>query len=362
MMIAFVTGGSGFIGQYVVRKLVARGYTVRALARSESSVQVVERAGATAVWGDLNDRDSLIQGMTGCNVVYHIAAWYKVGDPDWTAAERINVAGTRQVLRLAYELEIPKIIYVSTIGVFGDTHGHLADENYYHEGPFLTEYERTKWIAHYRVALPLIEKGAPISIVMPGGVYGPGDHSLIGDLMRRFYYHRLPFPFVPGPETTLTYAHVEDVAEGIILAAEKGKIGESYILAGPAVPLDEMVAFWSQLTGKRMALIPIPAAWLKPAVPLVEAVQSVVPLPEVYSAEALRVMGTTFIGQADKARAELGWRPRSLQAGMLETLASVAAEEPPVAVAMRERERKVGVLVLFTAVFLLILWWWRRHK
>ncbi len=359
-MIAFVTGGSGFIGQHIVRKLVARGYTVRALARSEQSIQLVEQAGATAVQGDLNDREALAQGMKNCGLVIHAAAWYKIGDRDWTTAEVVNVAGTRKVLRLAYELDIPKIIYVSTVGVFGDTHGQLADENYYHEGPFATEYERTKWIAHYRIAVPLIEKGAPLSIVMPGGVYGPGDHSLIGELMRRFYYHRLPFPFVPGPETTLTYAHVADIAEGVILAAEKGKIGESYILAGPAVPLGEMVRFWSQVTGKPMALIPVPASLIKLALPLVEVVNQVMPLPGIYSAETMRTMGATYIGRADKARADLGWQPRSLQAGMLETLGAVATEAPPVDA--RARERKLGVLVLLTAVVLFFWWRWRRSK
>lgn len=357
-MIAFVTGGSGFIGQHIVRQLVAQGYTVRALARSERSIQLVEQAGATAVRGDLNDREALTQGMTGSDLVIHSAAWYKVGDPDWTTAEIVNVAGTRKVLRLAYELEIPKIVYVSTIAVFGDTHGQMVDENYYHDGPFATEYERTKWIAHYRIALPLIEKGAPLTIVMPGGVYGPGDHSLIGEMMRRFYYHQPPFPFVPGPETTLTYAHVADVAQGVLLAAQKGKIGESYILAGPPVPLGEMVQFWSQLTGKRMALIPVPAHLLHAALPLMEAFNSVVPLPELYSAEALRTMGATYIARADKARVALGWQPRSLQAGMLETLGAIASEAPPID--PQARERKLGVLALLTAVVLFFLW--RRHR
>ena len=233
-MKAFVTGGSGFIGQHVVQKLVARGDEVHALARSEESAALLRQLGATVFKGDITDAASLRPGMAGCDVVFHMAAWYKLGAPDWMNAEAINVGGTRRVLRLAHELGIPKIVYTSTVAVYGDTQGQLVDESYYKEGPFLTEYDRTKWLAHYKVALPLIEKGAPIVIVMPGGVYGPGDTSFIAQLMRMFYRG---LAVLPGSDLTVTYAHVEDIAEGHLLAAEKGKVGESYILTGPAIPL-----------------------------------------------------------------------------------------------------------------------------
>ena len=210
-MKAFVTGGSGFIGQHVVQKLVARGDEVHALARSAESANLLRQLGATVFMGDITDSASLRPAMTGCDVVFHIAAWYKLGAPDWMQAEAINVGGTRRVLRPAHELGIPKIVYTSTIAVFGDTQGQLVDEAYYKEGPFLTEYDRTKWLAHYKVALPLIEKGAPIVIVMPGGVYGPGDTSFIAQLMRLFYRG---LPALPGSDLTVTYAHVDDIAAG----------------------------------------------------------------------------------------------------------------------------------------------------
>ena len=275
-MKAFVTGGSGFIGQHVIRKLILRGYAVSALARSAGSQAIVERLGATAVPGDITDMSSMRQGMAGSDVVFHIAAWYKLGSPDWMQAEAINVGGTRKVLRLAHELGIPKIIYTSTIAVFGDTKGELVDETYFKGGPFLSEYDRTKWLAHYKVAVPFIDKGAPIIIVMPGAVYGPGDTSTVADMMRLFYRG---LPLIPGSDTTLTYAHVEDVAEGHLLAAEKGKIGESYILTGPAIPLGEIVDFWAHLTGKQAPSSRIPSSVLRPFAPVIGAVESLIPLP-----------------------------------------------------------------------------------
>lgn len=356
-MKAFVTGGTGFIGRRVVRQLLQRGYDVVALARSEQSADDLRAMGAGVARGDILDADSMREPMRGADVVFHLAGWYKVGADDWLQAEAINVGGTRTVLRLAQELEIPRIVYASTVAVFGDTGGRLVDEDFRSDGPFLSEYDRTKWLAHYKVAEPLIEQGAPIIIVMPGGVYGPGDHSLVGTMMELFYQG---LPALPGPETTLTFAHVEDIAEGIILAAEKGEVGESYVLAGPAVPLGEMFDFWSYLTGKPTPPIRIPARYLKPMAPIVGALESVLPLPDWMSREAVEILGATYTARADRARTKLGWQPRPLQAGMLETFEHIA--ESKAAGAPADRERKVAGLALLAAAVLFLLWLMSRRK
>jgi dihydroflavonol-4-reductase len=359
-MKAFVTGGTGFVGQHVVKKLLARGYEVMALARSplSESARRLTAMGAQIAAGDMLDVDSMREPMAGCDVVFHVAGWYKIGDPNPAQAEIINVSGTRKVLRLAYELGIPKIIYTSTVAVFGDTKGKLVDETFYQGGPFATEYDRTKWLAHYKVALPLIEKGAPIIIVMPGGVYGSGDTGPIADMMRLFYRG---IPVLPGPETTVTYAHVEDIAEGHVLAAEKGRIGESYVLAGPAIPLSEMVEFWGYLTGKQTPQLHIPASLLRPAAPLVGAIASQITLPSVFSQEATGALGVTYMARSDKARRELGWQTRPLQTGMLETFAWVAETE-----ATRpgdsEMEKQLASAALLAAVVLLLLWVLERRR
>lgn len=357
-MKAFVTGGSGFIGSHIVKKLVARGDTVHALARSEESAANLRQLGATVFMGDITDSASLHPAMKGCDVVFHVAAWYKLGAPDWMKAEAINVGGTRRVLRLAHELGIPKIVYTSTVAVFGDTHGQMVDETFYQEGPFLTEYDRTKWLAHYKVAVPLIEKGAPIVIVMPGGVYGPGDQSALAQMMRMFYRG---MPTLPGADLTVTYAHVDDVADGHLLAADKGEIGESYVLAGPSIPLNEMVDFWAHLIGRKSPSIRIAGRPLRKFAPLVGAVGKLLPLPSLFSEEAVGSLGATYMARSDKARTELGWTTRPLQTGMLETFDWIASSEPTEA-ASYQKEKKVAGVALLGAAVLFLLWYFGQRR
>lgn len=325
-MQVFITGGSGFLGGSLIRKLVDAGVSVKALARSERSAARVEALGATAVRGDIVDKRSMAAGMQGCDVVYHLAAWYQIGSAETHLAEHINVDGTRNVLTLAGELSIPKIVYTSTIAVYGDTKGELVDENFRMDGPFATEYDRTKWLAHYEVALPLIEQGLPIVIVQPGAIFGPGDTSTIHDIMQLWYQGWLPV--VPGPETAFCWSHVDDIAQGLMLAAEKGVVGESYNLTGPAVPLGEMVDFWASITGRKAPITSLPAAWVRPSAPLMDLIGRVIPLPSAFSGEATGLLGSTYIADSTKAREQLGWRSRSLQSSMLETFEWIAESSP----------------------------------
>lgn len=358
-MKAFVTGGTGYVGRHVVKKLLDRGYQVYALTRSEDGAVDLAALGAVPVFGDITDMASMREAMRGSDIVFHIAGWYEIGASEWMQAEAINVGGTRKVLRLAHELGIARVIYTSTVAVFGDTHGELVDESFFQGGPFLTEYDRTKWLAHYKVAVPMIEKGVPIIIVMPGVTYGPGDPHLTGQLMTDFFYGRMLF--IPGTDTILTYAHIDDIAEGHLLAAEKGQIGESYILAGPAIPLGEMVDFWSQITGKPVPLLRLHSRFLKPFAPLVGALGAILPLPDGYSEEAINILGASYAAQSGKARAELGWRPRSLHAGMTETFRAIA-QQPPAAPDVTETQKKAAGLALAAALVLFILWLASRRR
>jgi dihydroflavonol-4-reductase len=359
-MKAFVTGGTGFIGRPLIRKLLKRGYDVTALTRSDKGAADLESLGAKTVQGDILDLASMREGMRGSDVVFHLAGWYKTGSPDWMTAESLNVGGTRKVLRLALELEIPKVVYTSTHTVLGDTGGELVDETFFQGGPFANEYDRTKWLAHYKVAMPMIDKGTPVIIVMPGTGYGPGDPSLIGDLMRLYYSGRLQA--VPAPDFTTSYVHVDDIAEGHIIAAEKGELGESYILTGPAVPLGEIVDFWSQLTGKPAPVLGIPSGYLLPFAPFMGWLNKTFKLPPLFSREAVELLGMRYTASPEKARSELGWRTRSLQEGMSETFAYIA-ETTPVSPAIPHRERRiVGAALLATAGFLLFWLMGRRRK
>lgn len=314
----FLTGATGFIGGHLARLLLRRGHEVVALVRSPEKAKALAEAGVELHPGDITDRESLRRPMTGADGVFHLAAWYKVGVKE-PAAEQINVQGTRNVLELMRELRIPKGVYTSTLAVNSDTRGQLVDETYRFDGPHLSEYDRTKWRAHYEVALPLIREGLPLVIVQPGVVYGPGDTSSIHDVFSDYLRGRLPM--VPkGAE--YCWAHVEDVAMGHLLAMEKGRVGESYIIAGPRMTLLEALKLAEQITGKRAPRLQGAPGMLRGLSKVMGVVEKVLPLSGTMSSEGLRVAaGTTYIGDNAKARRELGYSPRPIEAGFPETLA-----------------------------------------
>lgn len=355
-MKAFITGGAGFIGRRVVEKLVRRGYDVTALVHSQSSAAVIQALGALPVWGDVSARASMIHAMTGSDIVFHLAGRYKIGDPDREKTARTNIDGTRNVLELAFQLEIPRIIYTSTIAVYGNTLGLSPTETYSPpSGSFATEYDRSKYIARYEIALPLIDRGAPIIILMPGVTYGPGDPSLVGSMMRAYY--RGWFPVIPGPELTLTYAHVDDIAEGHLLAAEHGQLGESYHLTGPALTLGEAVKLWSKIVGRRQPLFSIPAAVLTPLAPAVRVVEKLFPLPDLISSETISILEYTYTADSGKARRDLGWTVRDPVHGFIQTFEAIAAEIQPLPILItRPDRRQAGMLALGAGLGVLAAW------
>jgi nucleoside-diphosphate-sugar epimerase len=316
----FVTGGTGFIGRRVVADLLDAGHQVNVLVRSRTTAEALRVAvpDIAVFRGDITDKQSMRAAMAGVDGVYHLAAWYRIGARDRSPAERVNVAGTRNVLELMRELGVPKGVYTSTIAVFSDTRGSLPDENCRHAGPFLSEYERTKWLAHYQVAEPMMREGLPLVVVQPGVTYGPGDPSQIGDMLRQYLRRRLPM--VPKG-AAYSWAHVDDTARGHLLAMEKGRAGQCYILAGPAHTVAEALAMAQRITGIRAPRLHAPPGVLKTLAALAAVVENVFPLPQRYSPETMRLAaGHTYLGCAAKAQRELGFCPRPLEEGLRDTL------------------------------------------
>ena len=313
----FVTGATGFIGGEIVKQLIGRGHKVVALVRSPERAAMLKALGVEMHAGDITDRETLKTPMTGVDGVFHVAAWYKVGVKE-PLADQINVDGTRNVLKTMRALEIPRGVYTSTVAVFSDTKGEVPDETYRYEGPHLSEYDRTKWIAHYRVALPKIEDGLPLSIVMPGLVYGPGDTSgmrtALVDLLRG------RFPMSPA-RTAFCWAHVEDTARGHILAMEQGRPGETYIIAGPQHTFEYAFDLAASVAKVRAPIVhPGPTA-MRVLAAMMSAAGRFATLPPALTPEALRVLaGTTYLGSNAKAVRELGFEARPLEEGMAQTL------------------------------------------
>jgi nucleoside-diphosphate-sugar epimerase len=315
----FVTGATGFIGGRVARQLLAAGHEVIMLARTPSAAQELVTLGVKVHAGDITDKESLRAPMTGVDGVFHIAAWYKVGARDKSQAETINVGGTRNVLEMMKELGIPKGVYTSTLTVFSDTRGQMVDESYKYTGTsFLSEYDRTKWKAHYEVARPMMQAGLPLVIVQPGLVYGPGDASVVHEGW--VTYLRGKLPILPSG-TTYCWGHVDDTAHGHILAMERGKVGESYIIAGPKYSMIEAFALAEQISGMRVPRLH-PAPWMmKTLASMIGLIGAMFPLPEPYSAEGIRSSaGVSYLGSNEKARRDLGYEPRTLEQGLPETL------------------------------------------
>lgn len=313
----FVTGATGFIGSHLVPILIKRGHRVTCLVRDPARADVA-LSGAMLAQGDITDRESVRAAMRGADAVFHLAAWYTVGAIDKQKMRAINVEGTRNVLQVAAELGVSKIVYTSTAGVFGNTRGKIVDETYRIDVVELaSEYERTKWQAHYEIAVPMQRAGVPIVIVHPGITVGPGDTSPVTNFYD-FYFRRMPVMF--GARSGGSWAHVNDIAEGHALAMERGRVGEAYIIAGPSFTYRDAMLKWQAITG-----IPAPRIWLPGwfAAMLAQAmaVAERFGVRSTFSSEGLRSLAdSTWFVSAEKAKRELGWQPGPIELAFQETL------------------------------------------
>jgi dihydroflavonol-4-reductase len=314
-MRVFLTGGTGFIGQHLTQALIRRGWEVNALVRNPNSTQAKSLAnmGASCVVGDVTERESMRSGMTGCDLVIHNAAWYEVGirKQDHERMHTINVGGTDNVLSLAQELNIPRTVYVSSTTYYGDTGSALADENFSRQVPYYFYYEQTKAEAH-EVACQYQQRGLPIITICPAHVVGANDHSPYGYFLRLYVNHFMP-PLAWGANTVHTPAHVKDIAEGIVLAAEKGRTGENYILAGEPTNMRQLFEMWETKPGgfRVRAFLPF---WLMMLLlaPL-EPVQHWLGIPAFLSRETVAAMRGSVAFSSTKAQKELGWTYRPAQ-------------------------------------------------
>jgi nucleoside-diphosphate-sugar epimerase len=312
----FVTGGTGFVGSHLVDQLVDDGHDVVALARTPETAPDFGD-GVDVVEGDITDKDSMREAMAGTDGVFHLAAWYQVGADDVETAERVNVAGTRNVFELLDELDVPKGVYTSTLAIFSDTGGEVVDESYRYDGPHLSVYDRTKWEAHYEVVEPMVEAGVPIVTVMPGVIYGPGARGPMWQLWEGYLSGDLP---VIPRETGYCWGHVEDTARAHVDAMERGDPGEEYIVAGEPYTLEAAFDLAEDIVGidPPRAISP---AFFRGLSRIAGVLERVVTLPPQYRSESLRVLGgATYWGDNAKATRELGLEHRPFEEGLRETL------------------------------------------
>jgi dihydroflavonol-4-reductase len=311
-MRAFVTGATGFVGGRLAARLRKRGDEVVALVRDPAKAERLRGLGCEPVGGDLTSRPALATAMEGCEAAFHVAGIYRNGVRRSQRDElyAANLTGTENVLDAAVDAGVPRALYVSSNVAFGNTRGQIVDETYEPpEGQYVSLYHETKALAH-QAARERIARGAPVVVVQPGGVYGRGDHTAISGMLERGVRGKpvlLPFGSVG-----LNWVFVDDVVEGILLAHDRGRVGESYVLGGEIATLRGAVEQAFAVGGRPPRIVPVPTWAVRLATPLGPLLG--LSVSDLVSASD----GVTYWGRDDKARRELGYAPRILANGLRE--------------------------------------------
>lgn len=316
-----VTGGAGFIGGSIVRQLATRGDHVVALVRDPARAQATGLAGPNVelVASDLSDPTTIATALSRADGLIHGAGSYKVGiaSSERAAMWDANVGTTERVLAAARLAGTPRIAYVSTVGIFGDTHGREVDETYRRDlaDGFLSTYDETKFRAH-EVAEAAIADGLPVVIAQPGQVYGPGDHSQIGEILGDAY--RGTLRYLALGEVALEFAHVDDTAAGIIAALDSGRVGQAYVVAGEPSTLEAAATLAARLGGHARRRITVPTGLLRAIAPLNDRLGGLPGMPANLH-ETIVAAQASFLASHDKAARELAFSPRSLEQGIVDT-------------------------------------------
>lgn len=258
-MQVFVSGGTGFIGGAVVRRLLAEGHQVRALVRPGADTRRLDGLPVERVTGDLSDEAALRQGVAGCDWVFHIAALYSFWGHSWQEFYQTNVEGTRRMLEAAWQAGVRRVVHTSSIAALGvhPDHTPATEEVASSLEDRIGPYQRSKFLAE-EVAREYVQRGLPVVIVNPSTPVGEGDHKPTpsGQMIVDFLRGRM-FAYL---DTGLNIVDVEDVAWGHLLAAERGRIGERYLLAGENLTLKQFLDLLAEVSGRPPVRFRIPHA------------------------------------------------------------------------------------------------------
>lgn len=317
-----VTGTTGFIGKHLSRKLAERGYTVHAIYRSDKKISGMQHPNIIFFRGDITDTESLSAAMKGCEYVFHLAAYAKVWARNKNTFEEINYQGTINVLNTAIKENVKKVVITSTAGVFGPSENESpVDEITVRSIPCFTEYERTKELTD---TLIRVKYSSLINVctVCPTRVFGPGELSAANSVTRMIHlYISGKFHWLPGNGRAIgNYVYVDDVAEGILLALEKGRSGECYILGGENVSFTGFFEEISRLTGSSYRLFSVPVFLLIFISRIMKLLADIFHLPPLITPGWVRKYSYNWIVSSQKARNELEYQPVSFKEGLQATL------------------------------------------
>jgi dihydroflavonol-4-reductase len=309
-MRALVTGATGFVGAAVTRALLREGWQVTALARPSSDRRNLRDLALQIAEGDLNDRSSLERALIDCQVLFHVAADYRLGALDPRELYQTNVEGTRNILDASRSAGLQRIVYTSSVATVGipadgspgneDTPVSVAD--------MIGHYKRSKFLAE-QVVREAARSGAPVVIVNPSTPIGPGDvkPTPTGQIVLDAATGKMP-AYV---DTGLNIVHVDDVAAGHLLAYHRGRPGERYILGGQDMTLREILFEIAGLVGRKPPRVRLPTAVVLPIAYLAEGVARITGRPGRITLEGVRMSTKRMFFSSEKAQRELGYRSRA---------------------------------------------------
>lgn len=305
-----ITGATGFVGSAVLRRLLAAGHRVRALARPASVRRNLEGLTVEVVEGDLLEPSSLRPALEGCSSLFHVAADYRLWTPDPGPMFRANVDGTRMLLLAARDARVKRIVYTSSVAALGVLPGDaVADEKTpVTFADMIGPYKQSKFLAEAAVTKLIEDEGLPVVIVNPSTPIGPRDikPTPTGRLIVEAAAGRMP-AYV---ETGLNVAHVDDVAEGHLLAFEKGRVGERYILGGENMSLQAILGAVAEAAGRRAPKLKIPHGAILPIAYAAEAWARIFGGEPFATVDGVRMARKKMYFSHAKAARDLGYAPR----------------------------------------------------
>ncbi|MCB2210459.1 SDR family oxidoreductase [bacterium] len=314
-----VTGGAGHLGNVLVRELLARGERVRVLVLPGEDTQSLAGLDVEQVEGNVLDCDSLVAAMRDVDVVFHLAALVSIGKDQQNLLEKVNVDGTRNVIDAAKQTGVDKLIYTSSIHALERPQlgvpitEQLAFDPLNPAGP----YDRTKAQASLLVKQAGVE-GLDTRIVCPTGVVGPYDyrHSEMGELILSWMKKRVHFMV----EGAFDFVDVRDVAQGQILARDRGEPGETYILGGERIELPILHQIVQKVTGKKSRMITFPLPIVKIVAPIAELYYKITKTTPRITRYSIETVFSNSDIRSDKARQQLGYQPRTLAQSVMDTV------------------------------------------
>ncbi len=309
-MTTLVTGATGFVGSAVARTLIARGHSLRLLTRPSSDRRNLAGLEAEIVTGDLTEPDSLRRAAAGCRHVVHVAADYRIWVPDPDAMLRANVDGALAMVRAAADAGAERIVHCSSVAALGQIgDGTLADEaTPANEADFVGIYKRSKYLAEQAVLELARRESLPVVVVNPSSPVGPRDikPTPTGKMVLDAAAGRVPFYI----DTGLNIVHVDDVAEGHVLALEKGRVGERYILGGENMLLKDILGLVADVMHRRPPSIRLPEAVTWPAAFMMEKAAKLTGIAPLMTRDHLKMARKKMFYSSAKAELELGYKFR----------------------------------------------------